>query len=55
MTAVAAGIAAGLAGRWPVIFPGLGFGANNLTKSIDQKSDNNKEAEPAENSRRKHG
>ncbi|HTC02752.1 MAG TPA: hypothetical protein VK749_05085, partial [Xanthobacteraceae bacterium] len=52
---VAAGIAAGIAGRWPAIFPGLGLGAKNLTKSIDQKSDDNKEAEPAENSRRKHG
>jgi hypothetical protein len=52
--AVAAGIAAGICGRRPAIFLGLGLGAKALAKSVDQKSDDKKEAEPAENSCRKH-
>ena len=52
--AVAAGIAAGMAGRRRKIFLGLGLGAKALAKSIDEKADDKNEAEPADNSRRKH-
>ena len=52
--AVGAGIATRITGRRRKIFLGLGLGAKALAKSVDQKSDNKKEAEPADNSRRKH-
>jgi hypothetical protein len=54
MTAVAAGIVAGIAGRWAATFLGLGLGAKPLAESVDEKSDDKKEAEPADNSCRKH-
>jgi hypothetical protein len=49
------GIAAGIGRRCAAIFLGLGLGAKALAKSIDQKADDKKEAEPADYSRRKHG
>jgi hypothetical protein len=52
--AVGAGIAAWIAGRRRKIFLGLGLGAKALAKSVDEKADDNKEADPADNSRCKH-
>src|ERR1700720_857701 len=49
--AVCAGIAARIAGGRRKIFLGLGLGAKALAKSVDEKADDNKEADPADNSR----
>ena len=53
-TAVAAGIAARVTGRRRANSLGLGLGAKALAKSVDQKPDDKKEADPSDNSRRKH-
>ena len=52
--AVCAGIATRITGRRRKIFLGLGLGAKALAKSVDEKADDNKEADPADNSRCKH-
>src|SRR5580704_7871282 len=52
--AVAAGIAARMTGRRCKIFLGRGLFAKALAESVDEKSDDKKEADPADNSRRKH-
>ena len=52
--AVGAGIATRITGRRRKIFLGLGLGAKTLAKSVDEKADDKEEADPADNSRRKH-
>jgi hypothetical protein len=52
--AAAAGIIARMTGRRREIFLGRGLFAKALAESVDEKSDDNKEADPADNSRRKH-
>jgi hypothetical protein len=52
--AVGAGIAARMTCRRRKIFPGLGLGVKALAKSVDKKADDNKETDPADNSRCKH-
>ena len=52
--AVGAGIATRITCRRRKIFPGLGLGTKALAKSVDEKADDNKEADPADNSRCKH-
>jgi hypothetical protein len=43
-----------MAGWRRKFFLGFGLGAKALAKSVDEKSDDKEEADPADNSRRKH-